>query len=202
MYEAFLFDMDGTLIRMKLDFAKMKRYIDDIVGKREGSLLEAIALVNDEDLQKRALSYVNEQERRAAENSEIMDGARDCLEYLKGKNRKIGIITRNNRESTRLSLRKAEIMDYFDIILSRDDVEKVKPNSMHVEIALKELKVRPEDAVIIGDHPFEIEAGNTMGTLTVGLLSGSGTRERLKNADLLFDSIQTFYEDWVRWKIK
>lgn len=202
MYEAFLFDMDGTLIRMKLDFKKMRADLEDIIGNMEGSILESISKIEDKKLRKKALEYIEDQEKEAADKSEIIDGSMECLKYLKERNIKIGIITRNNRESTLLSAKKTKILDYLDVIISRDDVEKVKPDSMHVEIALEKLNSDSKKSVVVGDHYFEIEAGKKMGSLTVGLLSGSGTKETLKNADLIFNSIKEFYEEWIKWKIK
>lgn len=202
MYEAFLFDMDGTLIRMKLDFKKMRADLEDIIGNMEGSILESISKIEDKKLRKKALEYIEDQEKEAADKSEIIDGSMECLKYLKERNIKIGIITRNNRESTLLSAKKTKILDFLDVIISRDDVERVKPDSMHIEIALEKLNSDPKKSVVVGDHYFEIEAGKKMECLTVGLLSGSGTKETLKNADLIFNSIKEFYEEWIKWKIK
>lgn len=202
MYEAFLFDMDGTLIRMKLDFKKMRADLEDIIGNMEGSILESISKIEDEKLRKKALEYIEDQEKEAADKSEIIDGSMECLKYLKERNIKIGIITRNNRESTLLSAKKTKILDFLDVIISRDDVERVKPDSMHIEIALEKLNSDSKKSIVVGDHYFEIEAGKKMGCLTVGLLSGSGTKETLKNADLIFNSIKEFYEEWIKWKIK
>ena len=202
MYEAFLFDLDGTLIRMKLDFARMRQGLTAIIGSVDGSILESVETFPDKALRARAVEYICTEERKAANSSEILRGSKECLEYLKERNIKIGIITRNNRESTILSLERAKIIDYADIILAREDVERVKPDPSHVEIALRNLGTEPGKSVVVGDHHFEIEAGNALGSLTVGLLSGSGTKETLKNADLLFNSIQEFYERWVLCRIK
>jgi len=202
MYEAFLFDMDGTLIRMKLNFKKMRADLEKIIGNVEGHILESISKIEDKELRKKALEYIGRQEKEAAEKSEIIDGSIESLKYLKERTIKIGIITRNNRESTLLSAKKTKILDYIDVIISRDDVEKVKPDSMHIEIALEKLNADPKKTVVVGDHYFEIEAGKKLGCLTVGVLSGSGTKETLKNADLIFDSIKEFYEEWIKWKIK
>jgi HAD superfamily hydrolase (TIGR01509 family) len=202
MYSAFLFDLDGTLIRMKLNFARMREDLTKMVGRMDGNLLESIELMPEGRLRTKALRYINTQERRAAAASEGMEGAKECLTYLKEKNKKIGVITRNNRKSSLVSLEKAAITEYVDLILSRDDVERVKPNPDHILIALRELGEQPENSVVVGDHHFEIEAGKKSGCFTVGLLSGSGTKETLKNADLLFNSIQEFYERWVLCKIR
>jgi len=201
MYDTFLFDMDGTLIRMKLNFRKIREDLEKMIGKMGTSILETVDKIKDETLRKKAIEYIEKEEEKAAERSELIEGTLECLRYLKKKNVKIGIITRNNRKSSIMSAENTKIIDYIDLILSRDDVEKVKPDPMHIQIALKKLNSEPEKSVVVGDHRFEIEAGKKLGCLTIGVLSGSGTRETLKNADLIFKSIKEFYEDWIRKKI-
>ncbi len=34
MYDTFLFDMDGTLIRMKLNFRKIREDLEKMIGKK------------------------------------------------------------------------------------------------------------------------------------------------------------------------
>jgi phosphoglycolate phosphatase-like HAD superfamily hydrolase len=42
------------------------------------------------------------------------------------------------------------------------------------------MKVEPSHAITIGDTPLDIRAGKAAGTLTIGVLSGIGTRAQLE----------------------
>jgi phosphoglycolate phosphatase-like HAD superfamily hydrolase len=43
--------------------------------------------------------------------------------------------------------------------------------------------------VVVGDHRYEIEAGNAAGCFTIGVLTGSGDEETLNDADVVVGSV-------------
>jgi len=208
MRDTFLFDLDGTLVTMELDFIFIRKHIDAIVvnyGYPEElldakvSTLETIKSavtyaqakgLDWEHLNQEASAYLKKVESEAASRAVPIEGARTILQILKEKKMKIGIITRNNRNVAVQVLKKCDLCQYIDVILARDDVNRVKPHPDHVVKGMQRLNSVPEQTVVLGDHHFEIVAGNRAGCFTVGFLSGSGTRETLKEADLILDSIK------------
>lgn len=212
MRDTFLFDLDGTLVTMELDFVKIRKDVDTIVMNygyprdlldMNMSTLEVIRSaveylqakgVNGQDLKREAESYLEMVEHEAASRAVLIRGAAGVLEILKEKKKKVGIITRNNRRVALQVLKKCDLYQYVDIVLARDDIENVKPHPDHVLKALQMLHSSPEKAVVLGDHHYEITAGNKAGCFTVAFLTGSGTRKTLKEADLILDSVYDLKE--------
>ncbi|MCX7817366.1 MAG: HAD hydrolase-like protein, partial [Syntrophales bacterium] len=62
----------------------------------------------------------------------------------------------------------------------------VKPDPEHLMIALNVLDILPPQAVVVGDHPIDILLGQRVGTVTVGVLTGSSTYGELVAAGAHF----------------
>ena len=82
--------------------------------------------------------------------------------------------------------------ELFDAIITADDDLPRKPEPDAITELLKRVKVRPEDAVVVGDHPYDIQSGTRAHAgLKVGILHGFGeTKELLQaGADALSDDL-------------
>jgi phosphoglycolate phosphatase len=114
----------------------------------------------------------------AAQKSSLFPFARPILACLKRKKIKTAIITRNCRAS--IAAVFPDYAAYCAILLTRNDVARVKPHPDHLLSAFPVLNVKPEEALMVGDHPMDIEAGKNAGCKSAALLCGEG-----KLADLL-----------------
>jgi HAD superfamily hydrolase (TIGR01509 family) len=50
-------------------------------------------------------------------------------------------------------LNKAMILNYFDLILSNEDVKESKPSPQIYLLAMQKLGVSPEETIIVEDSP-------------------------------------------------
>jgi phosphoglycolate phosphatase len=82
--------------------------------------------------------------------------------------------------------------EYIHIAVTREDIRKVKPDPAHVREALHLLGVEPEDALMVGDHPTDIQAGNAQNVKTVGVLSGRTGAKAFQEAraSFIFEDIR------------
>jgi HAD superfamily hydrolase (TIGR01509 family) len=79
--------------------------------------------------------------------------------------------------------RIADIEDLVEDETSADDAERSKPHPDIFEAALAQLgDVRPLEAVVVGDTPYDAEAAGKAGLRTVGLLCGGFPAEDLRAA--------------------
>lgn len=203
-YTLFLFDMDGTLVKFKLDFEHLKRVTRKILEDKgiylevKGSLIETLKELRPEfaeeeeyaDFVKGIENIIVQHELEASEKAEAFPYSIELLNTLKSKGKNIGIITRNSKAASMKTLEVSGLMKYMDVIVTREDVIKVKPDPEHVEVAIKFLEKRAEDTVVIGDHKYDISSGKRAGCFTIGILSGVSSEELLNEADLIVSSLE------------
>ena len=192
---AVVFDLDGTLLNCPYDFKAMREAVleiasahglakDELAGM---GILEAITrgegLLSGEaarGFRKVADEAVLKVELAGAERSVPLDGAKDVLGWLKGKGISVGIITRNSRKIVRPLLQKAEFA--FDALLAREDVLRVKPDPLHLREMLRLLNAGPEEALMVGDHIWDMACAKAAGLESVGITGGASTRDALVQA--------------------
>jgi phosphoglycolate phosphatase len=195
---AIIFDFDGTLAVLNIDFSSMRERVFNIIrsyGVAEESveqryLLEIIDEVyqilwkkkpsNAEKFYQRSHQILHEIEMEAAEKGRLIPGTEATLKRLRRKGIKVGIITRNCEDAVRRVF--PNINEFCDVFISRNSVKKVKPHPDHLSFVMKALNVSGEETVVVGDHIIDIEAGKRVGMKTIGVLSGRTKREEFEKA--------------------
>jgi beta-phosphoglucomutase-like phosphatase (HAD superfamily) len=77
----------------------------------------------------------------------------------------------------------ARIDDLIESETSSDDADRSKPYPDIFQAALARLRgVAPENAVVIGDTPYDAEAAFKANLKTIGLLCGGWTEKELRDA--------------------
>jgi HAD superfamily hydrolase (TIGR01509 family) len=83
------------------------------------------------------------------------------------------------------------LLDIAGVILdggtSKDDAEQSKPEPDIVHAALARAGVRPDEALMIGDTPYDIEAATKAGVQTIAFRSGGWSDVHLKGALAIYD---------------
>jgi HAD superfamily hydrolase (TIGR01509 family) len=82
---------------------------------------------------------------------------------------KKAIITNTPTDCARQILKKFDIVQYFEAIITSDDVRKAKPDPEIVFTACKRLGVTPKTALLVGDTESDVKAGRAAGCTVVGL---------------------------------
>lgn len=93
----------------------------------------------------------------------IFPGILELLAELKSRGVKTGIVTSRLRHTTEIGLRKYDLEQYFDAIITCDDTDKHKPDPEPVNIALERLGAKPEETVMVGDSMFDILCAKNAG---------------------------------------
>jgi HAD superfamily hydrolase (TIGR01509 family) len=76
----------------------------------------------------------------------------------------------------------AGITDLVDEETSSDDADKSKPHPDIFVAALEKLKLPPQQAIVVGDTPYDAEAAAKAGIATVGVLCGGFPPQDLEGA--------------------
>lgn len=192
---AIVFDFDGTLAKPALNFDEMNKAAQDAVAalfpaaspqdrpalewlakiRKQLELTEEFDLSLQLDLAaKQAMAKV---EVEAVKAGGLFPETKRVLLHLKELGVKTGIITRNCREAVLELLPEREKL--YNCLLTRDDVQRVKPHPSHLLKALNILNHPPENALMVGDHPMDIETGKRAGVRTAAVACGHSSIEKL-----------------------
>jgi pyrophosphatase PpaX len=116
------------------------------------------------------------------ETTSIHPSARMLLTKLRAKGYKLGIITGKFREPVICALDHFGISELFDVVVTGYEVKNHKPAPDIVVEAARRLGLSPEECVVVGDSPFDVEAGNRAGSFTIAVLSNTYARKQLEDA--------------------
>lgn len=118
----------------------------------------------------------------------FIPGSWSFLAYLKKNRFELGLVTGTSRDELHKILPK-NIYELFSVSVTGTDVRHGKPHPEPYLKALKSLRIRPQDAVVLENAPFGIQSAKSAG-LKCFALETSLSREFLKEADQIFSSIK------------
>ena len=122
--------------------------------------------------------------------ADLYPDALEVLERLHEKNKKLALVTSALRFDMDHLLKRYDIAQFFDVIITHDDVAHHKPHPESLEKALSILSGNKEQAIMIGDTDKDIEAANNAGIESI--LFYPPEHERFYNLDKFKKSSPTY----------
>ncbi|MCP8305374.1 MAG: HAD family hydrolase [archaeon] len=198
---AVLFDLDGTLVYLKFKYAESRIAIIEILKrlgfdaskfslrdnaqtileKVEEQIRERSMNVKLFEIKNRIWPIIDDFEIEAVRISELAEGTKTILSFLSEEDIKVGMVTNSGRRATQLALAKHDLEHAFDVIATRDEVDKLKPYGEGIGLALRILDVPTTDAIYVGDSPNDVLAAKDAGVRFI-MVSRFRSAEELKQA--------------------
>lgn len=175
-----LFDLDGTLIdtneliiqsfQHTLEKYYPETYTREDILKFIGPPLYDTFVAMDEQLVDEMIhTYRTHNHEMHDKLVKEYDGVYETIKTLHEKGFKLGIVTTKMRVSVNMGLKLTKLDQFFDVVITLDDVKNAKPDPEPVLLALKKLNAKPEEAIMIGDNHHDILAGKNAGTRSAGV---------------------------------
>jgi phosphoglycolate phosphatase len=121
-------------------------------------------------------------DKRLRRNIRLLPGAKSLLPYLKKKGYILAIASNRPTKFCHIILRALGVDHYFDIVICGDAVKRAKPYPDMVRQILRTAGVTPGEAVYVGDMSVDVLCGRRANVFTVGIPTGSCTREEIQEA--------------------
>jgi predicted PurR-regulated permease PerM/phosphoglycolate phosphatase-like HAD superfamily hydrolase len=206
---AILFDLDGTLAetddQIIEDLARRlgplqgffpdenaRPYVRRWVMRLEPVAAWWLARLDAVDLDDDAFRGVKRIRRllgyRKTSELEIVPGTGLALRNLRVRYR-LGLVTTRDRRSTLRFLTHHHLDDLFDVVITRDDVRRLKPHPEPIFKAAETLGLSSEQCVMVGDTLADIRSARAANAAAVGVLTGFGGEDDLDEADLVLESV-------------
>lgn len=209
--KAIVFDSDGTLVNTKnlilhgyktvlkkygLEHLATDTYISQRIGKPVPETYQQIIAGHKVSVDIDTL--VKEHDAVQNANTKLIKPYPETEKLLKQwreQGVKLCLFTSGNKMMIERNFTSAGIkkpFELFDAVVTADDDLPRKPEPDAILELLNRVGVEPKDAVVVGDHPYDLQAGKRAdAALKIGVLHGFGeTRELMQaGADALSDDL-------------
>ena len=198
MAKAVIFDVDGTLVdsvdihaeAWRDAFADFGHTFDlkairDQIGKGGDQLLPVF--LSPEEIERDGEKLEEHRghilKERYLERVRPFPSVPELFRRILDDGRQVALASSAKDEELQFYKDRAGIAELIHTETSSSDAERSKPHPDIFQAALGRLSgVRPQDAVVVGDTPYDAEAAAKAGVPTIGLLCGGWTEEKLRDA--------------------
>jgi len=201
--KALLFDLDGTLINSEiihfdcwseiLTEYGIKLTYDIWLKNYAGIPLPAKAekLIKNYNIKTTQAEIIKKKEqvtikRLRAKDVDMMPYAMEILNYFSEKKLILGLVTASSRADVEAIFERNGLGRYFNVIITRSDVNKSKPDPESYNTCLNKLGVAKEGCVVFEDTISGIKSAKAAGLLCFAIQSNAVIRDELSIADQLF----------------
>lgn len=181
-FRALLFDLDGTLVDTRLDFAALRRGLDFPEGI---GLLEHLATLEDPEQVRWARTVIDRHEMEGAAAATWIEGAEELLAALKVQGVPTAILTRNSRAA--VARTDAVLGLPVDLILTREDCAP-KPDPQGLLTIAERLGLAPAETLYVGDFIYDLHAARNAG-MAAGLLLDGKNGHFAEHADVVVSGL-------------
>jgi pyrophosphatase PpaX len=198
-----IFDVDGTLTEtLELIFATFNHVAGKYVGKRfspaEITAMfgppEEVAierLVGDGRLPEAMTDFFNFYRRNFHLMASLYPGMDEILRFLKEKKLLLAVFTGKGTRSTEITLQELGIRQYFDMIVTGNDVVNHKPSAEGIRKVIDRFKLSCDEVLMIGDAVADVKASHEAGIPIAAVVWDSYAKDKIMQmkTDYIFHNV-------------
>jgi pyrophosphatase PpaX len=185
-----LFDLDGTVLdTVELIRASHEHALREVLGEAPSNeeimagfgtpLMEQMEQFSPDKAEELFHTYRRWNHANTARLIRRYDGMEELLVELESEGARLGIVTSKMKDAVDLAWDALPSPIVWDVIITTEDTPVHKPHPAPVLKALERLDATPEQAVYIGDSPFDLQSANAAGCAAIGVTWGVFNRDTL-----------------------
>lgn len=161
--DAYVFDFDGTLATIPVDWDAVRERLKEITGSPESfrPIFPTIGdvIAKDPKLGKTIFAAIDEFEWAAIPSARLYDGAFQLLSRL-SERAKVSLVTLQGLRATHKVLEVFELKQFFSCYFTREDS---LDRAEQVQMALSSMKARSSSSMFVGDRLNDLNAARRLG---------------------------------------
>jgi len=165
--KAIIFDLDGTLIRLPINYPRLLQRLQDLFGTKEElkPLMPSISrLANKNDsLLREAFQIMTDEESIVINNFEIINGAQEILTYFKEQGFILGLVTMQGRQIVQMILDKLA-PSIFEQIITRDESND---RLEQIQKTIQNCALDHNQTIVVGDRIHDAECAKKCGCIPI-----------------------------------
>ena len=205
MIKATIFDMDGVIIdsepiHLNADKMTLKYFginvpdeeLNNYVGVSNATMWAELRPkykfpFSSEELNKKTVE--NKNNLFGNMKLELIPGIFELLSELRNDNIKIGLASSSTKVFIEMILNNLKIINFFDAIVSGEEVKNGKPAPDIFLKAAELLDIAPNECLVIEDSEHGVEAAKAAGMKCIGFTNPNSGKQDLTPADTIVNSI-------------
>ena len=172
--EAYLFDFEGTLVTFEWNLTKgISAILNEIeligysMNLFDGSpsyvdihkVASVISEQDDESTIMNVIAEVHDQfDADALSRWKLYKDAKQTLNKLKNNGKLLGLVSNVGSKAINSAIKKLELDDIFEIVITRNHVSRLKPDPEGLLMAANSLKIDPDSILFTGDSYDDLGA--------------------------------------------
>ena len=188
-YPSYIFDLDGTLFAIPVDWTAVRRELSSLLGvSMDGApLFQTVSemVESSPSLRTRAFAVIDSYELRVVDSATPMPGASELL-YALFEASKLALVTMQGRPTAEGILRRNKLADLFEVVVTREDS---LDRADQIRMVINSLGVEPSSVLFTGDRLNDVVCGKKAG-VDVALVGR--TRPQEPKPDYFFRTLAEF----------
>jgi pyrophosphatase PpaX len=206
-----VFDMDGTLTQtnqliydsfnhIAQKYERKTYTIPEIHAMfgppEEEALLRIVRPEQIDEVMKEYLAFYRTNHNSLAR---LFPGIEDILRYIKECGKTLAVFTGKGIQTTRITLQEFHIDQYFDYLVTGNDVVNHKPSSEGLRKIMERFAFQPDEILMVGDAVSDVKAAHEAGVKIAAVLWDSYAKDIVlkMKTDLVFHNVHELYT-WLK----
>lgn len=165
-YAAVVYDLDGTLVRLDVDWAAVQEGLGEML-RAEGvdpaplETWELLTAAEETGIGDEAHEFISEYEREGARKSRRLPTASE----LDVVDVPIGVCSLNCEDACHIALDEHDLAEYVDVVAGRETTPARKPDPRSLQWVVDQLDVDASETLFVGDSDSDAVTADRVGTL-------------------------------------